>query len=114
MWACLHTVQAGCSGVSGPISQTIHGEEATETNTRQENRTGYAKYSLHRLVIQLLLTIGSRFRNLIHKERVWDILSFVQGHGFLNVGINISSTLLLLLGGPGKQLSIILKLLLSC
>lgn len=72
-------VQAGCSGVSGPISLSIQGEQATETSTRQGNRTGYAKYSiLYRLVIQLLLTIGSPFRDLIHKERVGDILGIVQ------------------------------------
>lgn len=79
-------VQAGCSGVSGPISPSIQGEEVTETSTRQGNRTGYAKYSLHRLVIQLPLTIGSSFRDLIHKERVGDILGIVQRHGFLYAG----------------------------
>ncbi len=79
-------MQAGCSGVSGPILLSIPGEEATKTSTRQGNRTGYAKYSLHRLVIQLPLTIGSSFRDLIHKERVGDILGIVQRHGFLNVG----------------------------
>lgn len=79
-------MQAGCSGVSGPILPSIPGEEATETSTRQGNRTGYAKYSLHRLVIQLPLTIGSSFRDLIHKERVGDILGIVQRHGFLNAG----------------------------
>lgn len=38
-------VQAGCAGVSGPISQSIRGEEATETSTQQGNSTGYSKYS---------------------------------------------------------------------
>lgn len=86
-------VQAGCSSVSGPISQSIQGEEATKTSTREGNRTGYAKYSLHRLVIQVLLTIGSSFRNLIHKARVRDILGIVHRHRFLNVRVKISSTL---------------------
>lgn len=79
-------MQAGCSGVSGPILLSIQGEEATETSTRQGNSTGYAKYSLHSMVIQLLLTIGSSFRDLIHKERVGDISGIVQRQGFLNVG----------------------------
>lgn len=80
-------VQAGCSGVSGPISPSIQGEKATETSTRQGNRrTGYAKYSLRCLVIQLPLTIGSTFRDLIHKERVWDISGVGKRHGILNVG----------------------------
>lgn len=57
-------VQAGCSGVAGPISPSIQGEETTETSSRQGKRAGYAKYSLHRLVIQLPLTIGSSFRDL--------------------------------------------------
>lgn len=41
-------VQAGCSGVAGPISPSIQGEETTETSSRQGKRAGYAKYSLHR------------------------------------------------------------------
>lgn len=77
-------MQAGCSGVLGPISPSIQGEEVTETSTRQGNMTGYAKYSRHRLVVQLLLTIGSLFRDLIQKDRVGDILGIVQRHGFLN------------------------------
>lgn len=68
------------------ISLSIQGDKATEKSTRQGNRTGYAKYSLHCLVVQLLLTIGSSFRDLIHKEREWDILGIVQRHGFLNKG----------------------------
>lgn len=77
-------MQAGCSGVSGPISPSVQGEEATETSTQQGNRTGYAKYSLQCLVVQLLLTIGSSFRDLIHKERVGDISGIVQKLGFMN------------------------------
>lgn len=100
-------VQAGCSGVSGPISQSIQGEEATETSTREGNRIGYAKYSLHRLVIQVLLTIGSSFRNLIHKARVRGILSFVQKRRISECGGQDFLHCELLLGGPGKQLSII-------
>lgn len=79
-------MQAGCSGVLEQISPSIQGDEATEKSTRQGNRTGYAKYSLHCLVVQLLLTIGSSFRDLIHKEREGDILGIVQRHGFLNMG----------------------------
>lgn len=33
---------------------------------------------------QLLLTIGSLFRDLIHKDRMGDILGIVRRHGFMN------------------------------
>ncbi|KAF3696403.1 hypothetical protein EXN66_Car012081 [Channa argus] len=61
-------VKAGCSSVLGAILPSIQGEEVTEAPTRQGNMAGYAKYSRHHMAIQLLLTIGSSFTDLIHKD----------------------------------------------
>lgn len=90
-------VQAGCTGVEGPIAPSIQGEEATETCTRQGNMTGCAKYSSHGLVVQLLLTIGSLCRDSIHKDRGGYFGHCSEACTFWMQGVEISASLWLLL-----------------
>ncbi|KAK2850822.1 hypothetical protein Q5P01_007098 [Channa striata] len=92
-------VQAGCSGVLGAILPSIQGEEVTETPTRQGNMAGYAKYSQHHWVIQLLLTIGSSFTDLIHKVGAGGYFGHCSEAGIsVCEGVKISPALWLLLG----------------
>lgn len=77
-------VQAGCTRVSGLIYVSIQGERAIETSMQQGSRTGYAKYSLHRLITQLLLTMALRL-GIWFTKREWMIFwEMLKGMDFSN------------------------------